>query len=63
MLHMKLFSKNLIILNSSEAIYYLLEKRSNIYSVGFAIQVDHPHALTDASLSPRCQCSREVAFY
>ena len=31
-LYMKLFSKDLIVLNSSEAISNLLEKRSNIYS-------------------------------
>ena len=31
-LYMKLFSKDMIILNSSEAIDNLLEKRSNIYS-------------------------------
>ena len=31
-LYMKLFSKNLVILNSPEAIYDLPEKRSNIYS-------------------------------
>ena len=31
-LYMKLFSKDLIILNSSEAVSDLLEKRSNIYS-------------------------------
>ena len=31
-LYMRLFSKHLIVLNSSEAISDLLEKRSNIYS-------------------------------
>ena len=31
-LFMKIFSKDMVVLNSSEAIYDLLEKRSNIYS-------------------------------
>ena len=45
-LYMKLFSTDLIILNSSEATSNLVEKRSNAYSDRVSRQIFHPLSLT-----------------